>query len=58
VLLFLATLAGRAAPAAEVSPQIVRAALPALEKLAQQTLKKPGVPGMVVAVVHKDQVIC
>jgi CubicO group peptidase (beta-lactamase class C family) len=57
VLLFLVTLAGRAAPAAEVIPQKVRAALPELERLAQQTLKKTGVPGLSVAVVHQDQVV-
>lgn len=46
---------------AQVEPamtdQKVRTALPQLEKLAAQTLKKTGVPGMAIAVVYKDQVV-
>jgi CubicO group peptidase (beta-lactamase class C family) len=56
-LLFLVTLAVQAAPAAEETPQKVKAALPKLDKLAEQTLKKTGVPGMSVAVVYKDRVV-
>jgi CubicO group peptidase (beta-lactamase class C family) len=55
-LLFLASLAAPA-PAAGVTPESVKAALPELEKLAEQTLKKTGVPGMAVAVVYKDEVV-
>ena len=57
VLLFLVTLAAQAAPAADVTPQSVKGALPELDKLVEQTLKKTGVPGMAIAVVCKDQVI-
>jgi CubicO group peptidase (beta-lactamase class C family) len=56
-LLFLVTLAVQPAPAAEVTFQKVKAAFPELDKLAEQTLKKTGVPGMSVAVVYKDQVV-
>jgi CubicO group peptidase (beta-lactamase class C family) len=56
-LLFLVTLGVQVAPMAEVTPQQVKAALSELEKLGEQTLKKTGVPGMAVAVVHKDQVV-
>jgi CubicO group peptidase (beta-lactamase class C family) len=45
-------------PAASAVPrEKVKAALPALERLAHQTLKKTGVPGMAIAVVHRDEVI-
>jgi CubicO group peptidase (beta-lactamase class C family) len=56
-LLILVTLAARPAPAPGVTDDKVKAALPALEKLAQQTLKKTGVPGMAIAVVYKDKVV-
>jgi CubicO group peptidase (beta-lactamase class C family) len=56
-LLFLVTLPVQAVQAAELTPQKVKAALPKLDKLAEQTLKKTGVPGMSVAVVSKDQVV-
>src|SRR5262249_49192648 len=55
-LLVLVTLAVQAAPA-EVTPQKVKAALPELEKLVEQTLKQTGVPGMSVAVVYKYQAV-
>src|SRR5262245_15881920 len=55
--LVLVALVFQAAPAAEVTPQKVKAALPGLEKLAEQTLNKTGVPGMAVAVVYKDQAV-
>jgi CubicO group peptidase (beta-lactamase class C family) len=53
----LLTLPGRAALAGEVTPQGVKAALPELDKLAEQTLKKTGVPGMAVVVVYRDEVV-
>jgi CubicO group peptidase (beta-lactamase class C family) len=45
------------APAADVTPQSVKAALPELDKLAEQTLKKTGVPGLALAVVYQDEVV-
>jgi CubicO group peptidase (beta-lactamase class C family) len=56
-LLFLAALPAPAAPAADVTPEGIKATLPELDKLAEQTLKKTGVPGMAVAVVYKDEVV-
>jgi CubicO group peptidase (beta-lactamase class C family) len=57
-LLVLGTLAARAAPAAEeVTPRKVEAALPELERLARRMLKTTGVPGLSVAVVHRDRVV-
>src|SRR5262249_22320370 len=41
----------------DVTPEQVRAALPKLEALAEETLKKTGVPGMAVVVVHRDEVV-
>ncbi|HEY8503874.1 MAG TPA: serine hydrolase domain-containing protein, partial [Gemmataceae bacterium] len=41
----------------EVTPERMKAALAALEPLAEQTLKRTGVPGMAVAVVHRDEVV-
>jgi len=43
--------------AADVTPERVRAVLPELDRLVEQTLKKTGVPGAAVAVVCKDQVL-
>lgn len=40
-----------------VTLERVKAALPALEKYAEQTQKQTGVPGMVVGVVFQDQVV-
>src|SRR5262245_36534155 len=57
VLLVLVTLAVPAAPAADVTPQGVKAVLPELDRLVEQTLKTTGVPGVGVAVVCKDQVV-
>lgn len=54
VLLFIPRLAG-AAPT--VTPEQVQAALPKLDQLVEQTLKKTGVPGLAVAVVYRDQVV-
>jgi CubicO group peptidase (beta-lactamase class C family) len=56
-VLFLATVAAPAPPAAEVTARKVEAALPELEKLAERTLKETGVPGLAVAVVYKDRVV-
>jgi CubicO group peptidase (beta-lactamase class C family) len=55
--LIMVTVAVDMAPAAEATSQKVKAALPELDRLAEQTLKKTGVPGMSVAVVYKDQVV-
>ena len=41
----------------EVSPERVRAALPKLEQFINAALQETGVPGLSVAVVHKDKVI-
>lgn len=40
-----------------VTPGTVRAALPELEKLTTDLLKKTGVPGLAIAVVYQDQVV-
>jgi CubicO group peptidase (beta-lactamase class C family) len=45
------------APAAEVTAERVKAALPKLEQLAEETLKKTGVPGLAIAVVYKDEAV-
>jgi CubicO group peptidase (beta-lactamase class C family) len=46
-----------ASPAATVTPDRVKMALLELEKLAQDVLEKPGVPGLAIAVVYQDQVV-
>src|SRR5258708_28111541 len=56
-LLGLVALPVQPAPAAGVTSRSVQAALPELDKIAEQTLKKTGVPGMAIAVVYKDQVV-
>jgi CubicO group peptidase (beta-lactamase class C family) len=43
--------------AADVTLQGVKEALPKLDTLAEKKLKKTGVPGMAIAVVHKDKVV-
>ncbi|MCE9534311.1 MAG: serine hydrolase [Planctomycetes bacterium] len=43
--------------AADVTAEKVETALKELEKLAEQTLKTTGVPGMAIAVVHQDRVV-
>jgi CubicO group peptidase (beta-lactamase class C family) len=55
-LMVLVTLAVQGAPA-QVTSQQVKTALPELDRLANETLKKTGVPGMAIAVVYKDQAI-
>ncbi len=46
-----------APPAPGVTPDRVKTALPELEKLTTDLLKKTGVPGLAIAVVHQDQVV-
>ncbi|WP_254721972.1 serine hydrolase domain-containing protein [Kovacikia minuta] len=41
----------------KVTEASVKAALPEMETLANQLLKKTGVPGLAIAVVYKDQVV-
>ncbi|MFL5706680.1 MAG: serine hydrolase domain-containing protein, partial [Ktedonobacteraceae bacterium] len=41
----------------EVTREQVLAALPKLEQLAQETLKKTGIPGMAITVVYQDEVL-
>jgi CubicO group peptidase (beta-lactamase class C family) len=55
--LILLPLPAQARPAPLVTPDKVKSALPQLEKLAEQTLKKTGVPGLSVAVVHRDRAV-
>jgi CubicO group peptidase (beta-lactamase class C family) len=56
-LLCLIALTVPAGRAAELTPEKVTAALPELEKIAQQALEKTGVPGMAIGVVYQDQVV-
>ena len=46
-----------APPKSAVTPERVKKAIAELEKLTNQTLKSTGVPGIAVAVVHRDQVV-
>jgi len=55
--LFLLPLAVQAGPAPVATPEKVKGALAELEKFADQTLKKTGVPGMAIAVVFQDEVV-
>ncbi len=51
---------GNAAPIGgtpQVTEEHVKAALPELEKLAQQTLNRTGVPGLAMAIVYQDAVV-
>jgi CubicO group peptidase (beta-lactamase class C family) len=50
-------LALHAEPVREITREKVATALPQLEKLAHQTLKKTGVPGMAIVVVHNDKIV-
>jgi CubicO group peptidase (beta-lactamase class C family) len=54
---FLAVLLSPAAVQGAISEERVKAALPQLEKLAQQALKRTGVPGLAIAIVHNDRVV-
>ena len=47
----------QAEPVPEVTSQRVMEALPKLSKLAQDTLKRTGVPGMAIVVVYKDKAV-
>jgi CubicO group peptidase (beta-lactamase class C family) len=51
------TLLCPAGPTPQVGEKKVEAALAELDRLATQTLKKTGVPGMAIVVVHKDKVV-
>lgn len=55
-VLFVVILVPQTAPGDERNRN-VQAALAELDQLAERTLKKTGVPGMAVAVVHKDEVV-
>ncbi len=46
-----------APPKPQVTPESVKRAIVELEKLTNQTLKSTGVPGIAIAVVHRDQVV-
>jgi CubicO group peptidase (beta-lactamase class C family) len=56
---FMATTvsAADAPPKTSLTPERVKSAIEKLEKLTNQTLKGTGVPGIAVAVVHRDQVV-
>jgi CubicO group peptidase (beta-lactamase class C family) len=54
-LVFLA-LVPREVATPEVTEENVKAALPTLATLAEQTLQKTGVPGMAIAIVYQDKV--
>jgi hypothetical protein len=59
-LLVLAALAAHAfppdkSPATLAPADRVKAALPELEKLARGALKKKGIPGLAIAVVHQER---
>lgn len=41
----------------KVTEQSVKIALPKLEQLADEMMKKTGIPGMAIAVVYKDQIV-
>ena len=59
LLCLLTTMASAddAPPKTEVTPERVKRAIVELEKLNNQTLKSTGVPGIAIAVVHRDQVV-
>jgi CubicO group peptidase (beta-lactamase class C family) len=56
-LVLLGALAAQDASADEVTYEKVRTAVAGIDKLADQTLQKTGVPGMAIVVVYKDQVL-
>jgi CubicO group peptidase (beta-lactamase class C family) len=56
LLLLLLPLTAPAAPPT-ATPEKVKGALPELEKLTEQLLKKTGVPGAAVAIVYRDEVV-
>jgi CubicO group peptidase (beta-lactamase class C family) len=57
VIFCLIPLTVMAAKSPEVKQKKVEAVLPQLTKLAEQTLKQTGVPGMAIVVVYKDKVV-
>src|SRR5262249_28431253 len=57
VALAFLPLAAQAGSAPAVTREKVKDALAQLGKLAEETLKKTGVPGMSIAVVHRDEVV-
>lgn len=56
-LILAVVLAGRVEAGGEVTAEAVRDALPRLESLVEQTLEQTGVPGVAIAVVHRDEVV-
>lgn len=50
-------IAQSAAAQTAVTPERVKAALPELEKLTTQWMRKTGVPGVAIAVVHRDEAV-
>src|SRR5688572_10995842 len=42
---------------AHVTPAQVKSAIDKLEELANETLKRTNIPGIAIAVVHRDQVV-
>src|SRR4051812_29582861 len=56
-LLSLIALPAQAGAAPGVPSEKVKAALAPLERLTEQTLKETGVPGLAIAVVHRDRVV-
>ena len=57
IALFFIALAAEAAETSAVTEEKLAAAIPQLEKLAEQVLQTTGIPGMAIAVVHKDHVV-
>src|SRR6516225_8037526 len=53
---FLIALAAAAAETPAVTEENLNAAIPKLEKLAEQAMQNTGIPGMAIAVVYKDHV--
>jgi CubicO group peptidase (beta-lactamase class C family) len=56
-LLTAMAIAADAPPKNETTPERITTAVGKLETLTKQTLKSTGVPGIAVAVVHRDQVV-
>lgn len=56
-LFLLLTAIVQPARADDVAPEAVQAALPQFEMLVDQIMKSTGVPGVAVAIVHRDRVV-
>lgn len=56
-LVVTASMAGTQASAETATKEKVLAAIPKLEKLAQESIANGGVPGLAIAVVYKDEVV-